>query len=95
MVGGVWWWWWCGCGGVEWVDEDHQVQHGGVMVATWCMCCVYKTKAFRKQNNRRFDEGQPTMVCCKTSMLEQCITVGYFGTNDEGGNGRGVTTVPF
>ena len=50
------------------------------MVGTWCMCCVYKATVFRKQNYRRFDEGQFTMVGCKTNMLKQCIIVGYLGT---------------
>ena len=49
------------------------------MVGTWCMCCVYKATVFRKQNYRRFDEGQFTMVGRKTNMLKQCIIVGYFG----------------
>ena len=49
------------------------------MVGTWCMCCVYKAKVFRKQNYRRFDEGQCTKVGCKTNMLKQCIIVEYLG----------------
>ena len=49
------------------------------MVGTWCTCCVNKTKVFRKQNYRRFDEGQFTKVGCKTNMSKQCIIVGYLG----------------
>ena len=49
------------------------------MVGTWCMCCVYKAKVFRKQNYRRFEEGQFTKVGCKTNMSKQCIIVGYLG----------------
>ena len=91
IAGGVWWWWWCGCGGVEWVVEDHRVQHGGAMVAAWCMCCVYKANVFRKQNHRRFDEGQSTKVGRKTNMLNQCIIVGYLGRttlDDDRSGGR-------
>ena len=43
------------------------------------MCCVYKAKSVRKQNYRRFDEGQFTKVGCKTNMLKQCIIIGYLG----------------
>ena len=53
------------------VVEDHRVQHGGVMVGTWCMCCVYKANVFRKQNYKRFGKGQSTKVGCKTNMLKQ------------------------
>ena len=49
------------------------------MVTAWCMCCVYKVKVFRKQNCRRFEEGQSNMVGCKTNMLKQCIIVWVFG----------------
>ena len=80
MAGGGWvvvvvwvWVWWGG------FAQHRRAQHGGAMVAAWCMCCVYKPKVFRKQNYRRFDEGQPTMVGCNTNMLEHCIIVGYLG----------------
>ena len=66
--------------GVGWVVEHHRVQHGGVIVGTWCMCCVYKAKVFRKQTYRRFDEGQFTKVGCKTNKLKECIIVGCLGT---------------
>ena len=78
MAGGGWWWW-CGCGGVGRVVEHHRVQHGGVVVETWCMYCVYKAKVFPKQNYRRFDEGQFTKVGCKTNMPKQCIIGKYLG----------------
>ena len=43
------------------------------------VCVVFKAKVFRKQNYRRFDEGQFTKVGCKTNMLKRCIIVGYLG----------------
>ena len=49
------------------------------MVGTWCMRCVYKANVVRKQNYRRFDEGQFTKVGCNTNMSIQCIIVGYLG----------------
>ena len=49
------------------------------MVGTWWMCCVHKANVFRKQNYRRLDEGQSTMVGCNTKMSKQCIVVGYLG----------------
>ena len=55
------------------------------------MCCVYKTKVFRKQNYRRFDEGQFAKVGCKTNMSTQCIIVGYLGRtalDDDRSGGR-------
>ena len=61
------------------------------MAGTWCMCCVYKAKVFRKQNYRRFDEGQFTKVGCKTNMSTQCIIVGYLGRtalDDDRSGGR-------
>ena len=61
------------------------------MVGTWCMCCVYKAKVFRKQDYRRFDEGQFTKVGCKTNMSKQCIIVGYLGRtalDDDRSGGR-------
>ena len=62
------------------------------MVAAWCMCCVYKAKVFRKQDYRRFDEGQFTKVGCKTNMSKQCIIVGYLGRTalDDDRSGRRV-----
>ena len=61
------------------------------MVGTWCMCCVHNAKVFRKQNYRRFDEGQFTKVGCKTNMLKQCIIVGHLGRtalDDDRSGGR-------
>ena len=43
-----------------------------------CVVCT-KQLVFRKQNYRRFDEGQFTMVGCKTNMLKQFIFVGDLG----------------
>ena len=68
-----------------------------------------QTKVFRKQNHRRFDEGQFTNVGCKTNMSKQCIIVGCLGRtvldDDRSGGcmewcgvvveGEGVVTVPF
>ena len=68
-----------GLGGVGLVVEHRRVQHGGVMVGTWCMCCLYNANVFRKQNNRRFDEGHFTKVGCNTNMFKLCIIVGYLG----------------
>ena len=56
--------------------QHRRVQHGGVMVGTWCMCCVYKANLFRKQIYRRFDQGQFTKVDCKTNIPKRCIIVG-------------------
>ena len=55
------------------------------------MCCVYKAKSIRKQNYRRFDEGQVTKVGCKTNMSKQCIIVWYLGRtalDDDRSGGR-------
>ena len=52
--------------------------------------CV-QSKVFRKQNYRRFDEGQFTKVGCKTKMSKQCIIVKYVGTtalDDDRSGGR-------
>ena len=61
------------------------------MALTWCMCCVYKAKVFRKQNYRRFDDGHFTKVGCETNMLKQCSIVGYLGRtalDDDRSGGR-------
>ena len=92
MAGGGWvvvvvWVWWGRVG----VAQHRRVQHGGVLVVTWCMCCVYKTNVSRKQNYRRFDEGQFTKVGCKTKMSKPCIIVGYLGRtalDDDRAGGR-------
>ena len=55
------------------------------------MCCVYKAKVVRKQNYRRFDEGQFTKVGCKTNTSKQCIIVGYLirtALDDDRSGGR-------
>ena len=74
-----------------WVVENHQVQHGGVMVAAWCMCCVCEATAFRKKHYRRFAEGQFTKVGCKTNMSKHFIIVGYLeriALDDDRSGGR-------
>ena len=69
--------WWAGGGGgvgvmgQGGVAQHRRAQNGGAMMAACCMCCVYKADVFRKQNYKRFDEGQFTMVGCKTHMSKQ------------------------
>ena len=77
MTGGGWavvvvWVWWGRVGFPNTAEFNMAV----FMVGTWCMCCVHKAKVFRKQNYRRFEEGQFTKVGCKTNMLKQCIIAG-------------------